>query len=413
MHRAPRDAVDLSVAFAGPACQGRGLRRHDHPRKCESGPLASRWPARSKADMKIAFYAPLKSPDHPVPSGDRLMARQLVQALRAGGHDVEIASHLRSFHATPETVLHNLETEANSEIHRLATVWETEGPPDLWFCYHPYYKAPDLIGPALARRFSLPFVTAEASYSNRRNIGCWARHQDDLKIQLEGAALNFCFTARDEAGLAAAVPVARLARIAPFIDTTPFTELDAAREDGRLMTVAMMRAGDKMQSYAALAGALQLVRSEKWRLAVVGDGPEREAVRALFSALPQNRIEWLGELSHEGVMAQLARASAFVWPGYGEAYGLAYLEAQAAGLPVVACRIAGVPEVVLDGRTGILTPPGDAGALAKAIDSLTDGEALARALGENARDFVMTERSQPVIARQMSTLILSALEHVL
>ena len=91
----------------------------------------------------------------------------------------------------------------------------------------------------------------------------------------------------------------------------------------------------------------------------------------------------------------------------------ALLEAQAAGLPVVACRTAGVPEVVLDGRTGILTPPGDAGALAQAIDSLVDDEALARSLGDNAREFVMTERSQPVIARQISTLLLSALEHVL
>jgi len=51
--------------------------------------------------MKIAFYAPLKSPDHPVPSGDRLMARMLIAALRIGGHEVAIASDLRSFMAKP------------------------------------------------------------------------------------------------------------------------------------------------------------------------------------------------------------------------------------------------------------------------------------------------------------------------
>ena len=49
--------------------------------------------------MRIAFYAPLKSPDHPVPSGDRQMARLLVAALRHAGHDVEIASELRSYAA--------------------------------------------------------------------------------------------------------------------------------------------------------------------------------------------------------------------------------------------------------------------------------------------------------------------------
>jgi glycosyltransferase involved in cell wall biosynthesis len=363
--------------------------------------------------MKIAFYAPLKSPDHPVPSGDRLMARQLVQALSEGGHSVAIASHLRSFHAMPETVLPDLQTAANSEVDRLVKAWERDGPPDLWFCYHPYYKAPDLIGPALARRFSLPYVTAEASYSHRRNIGCWARHQDDLKALVEQAALNFCFTARDEAGLAAAVPNARLARISPFIDAKAFAELKPAPEAGRLVTVAMMRVGDKMKSYTALAEALHLVRSSTWRLAVVGNGPEREAVQALFSTLPKDRIEWLGELQREGVMAELARASAFVWPGHGEAYGLAYLEAQAAGLPVAACRIAGVPEVVVDGCTGILTSPDDARALALSIDSLIENEALRRSLGQNARKFVLTERSQPVVADQIAALLVKALEYPL
>ncbi len=52
--------------------------------------------------MHIAFYAPLKSPNHPVPSGDRQMARLLIAALRLAGHSVEIASELRSFSATPE-----------------------------------------------------------------------------------------------------------------------------------------------------------------------------------------------------------------------------------------------------------------------------------------------------------------------
>jgi glycosyltransferase involved in cell wall biosynthesis len=363
--------------------------------------------------MKIAFYAPLKSPDHPVPSGDRLMARQFVRILSDAGHSVQIASHLRSFHATPETVLPELEAAATAEIDRLSRAWEADGPPDLWFCYHPYYKAPDLIGPVLARRFSLPYVTAEASYSARRNIGCWARHQEALKSLVERAALNICLTARDEAGLAAAAREARLARIAPFIDAEPFAKTEAAPEACRLVTVAMMRTGDKMQSYEALAAALQKVRSETWRLAVIGDGPERDNVRQLFGALPQERVEWIGELPREGVMEQLARASVFVWPGYGEAYGLAYLEAQAAGLPVIAYDTAGVPEVVVDGRTGLLTPPGETDILAEAIDRLLQEPNLRRTLGRNARDFVLTERSQPVVSAQIAPLLVKALEYPL
>ena len=55
----------------------------------------------------------------------------------------------------------------------------------------------------------------------------------------------------------------------------------------------------------------------------------------------------------------------YVWPGTGEAYGIAYMEAQAAGLPVVAQKTAGVPEVVKDGVTGTLTAAGDASAFAR------------------------------------------------
>ncbi|MCM2475452.1 glycosyltransferase family 4 protein [Rhizobium sp. CG5] len=363
--------------------------------------------------MKIAFYAPLKSPEHPVPSGDRLMAKQLVAALSETGNQVSVASHLRSFHRTPDTVLPDLESQVASEIERLRQEWQRNGPPDLWFCYHPYYKAPDLIGPPLARLFGIPYVTAEASYSKRRNLGCWARHQDALKDLVARAAVNFCFTERDRAGLESAVPDARLARIAPFIDAAPFLTATPAPEKARLVTVAMMRPGDKLQSYAALAAALKYVIAPDWHLAIVGDGPEREAVEALFSAFPAGRIEWLGELSRTGVIEQLSRASLFVWPGHGEAYGLAYLEAQAAGLPVIAENIAGVPEVVLDGSTGLLTASNDASGLAQSIDSLLSDQQQRQKLAEAARIFVSTERSLPVVARRIADLLVPALEFTL
>lgn len=360
--------------------------------------------------MKIAFYAPLKSPDHPVPSGDRLMARQLVRALSEGGNSIYVASHLRSFHATPETVIPALDAHATAEIDRISREWEQQGPPDLWFCYHPYYKAPDLIGPALARRFSLPYVTAEASYSHRRNIGCWARHQEQLKELVAQAAINLCFTGRDQAGLAEAVPGARLARIFPFIDTTPFLQRVPTPETARMVTVAMMRPGDKVESYKALAAALRKLARPDWTLAIVGSGPERETVQALFADIPAGHIEWLGELPRDAVAAELSRASLFVWPGRGEAYGLAYLEAQAAGLPVIAEHVAGVPEVVVDGRTGQLTIPDNPLALANAIDAFLADPAKAGRTGAAARLFVTQERSLPVMAARIATILTACQE---
>ena len=360
--------------------------------------------------MKIAFYAPLKSPDHPVPSGDRLMARQLVAALESTGHEVFVASHLRSFHKTPDTVLPDLSVQVETELDRLSRDFEREGPPDLWFCYHPYYKAPDLIGPSLARRFRFPYVTAEASYSNRRNLGIWAKHQAALVDGVHSAAVNLCFTERDRAGLASVAPNARLARIAPFIDAQPFLDITPRPQPGRMVTVAMMRPGDKLESYRALAAALQHVRHPGWRLAIIGDGSERHAVEHLFSGFPAKRIDWLGELGRQEVASELSRASLFVWPGHGEAYGLAYLEAQAAGLPVVAEQVAGVPEVVMDGKTGLLSAASEAEALAQSIDTILFDHPLRQKLGRQARTFVATERSFEVMARRISDLLTSTLE---
>ena len=148
---------------------------------------------------------------------------------------------------------------------------------------------------------------------------------------------------------------------------------------------------------AALEACLDL----PWTLAIVGDGPCRDEVRSTFAPLPPDRIEWLGERRPDEVPGILSRGDIYVWPGFGEAYGLAYLEAQAAGLPVVAQATAGVPEVVRDGATGLLTPRGDVDAYVDAVRRLLSDPALCRAMGTQARRFVHEERS---LARASATL---------
>lgn len=344
--------------------------------------------------MKIAFYSPLKSPNHPIPSGDRLMARLLIAALEKAGHSVAVASELRSFIRDPASGdLTGLEAQADAEIARLSREWRVDAPPDLWFTYHPYYKAPDLLGPRLASEFGLPYVIAEASYSSRRNIGAWQEVQARLMGALRQAAVNICFTQRDREGLAEAVPEARLTSLAPFIEPSPFLAHAPRPQPGRLITVAMMRAGDKMDSYSMLAEALKRLDGVPWTLSIVGDGPCRAETQALFADFAPDRIAWHGELQQDAIATLLSESSVYVWPGCGEAYGLAYLEAQAAGLPVVAQVIGGVPEVVMPGRTGLLTPPGDIEAYALAIRRLLAADEERTRLAAQARQFVRDERS--------------------
>ncbi|CAN7238708.1 glycosyltransferase family 4 protein [Rhizobium sp. LjRoot254] len=356
--------------------------------------------------MRVAFYSPLKSPRHPVPSGDRLMARLLIVALERAGATVDIASELRSFSKEPsEERLAALKEEAAAETSRIARAWRHEALPDLWFTYHSYYKAPDLLGPALVREFSIPYVTAEASLSARRDRTGWGGMQAPVIDAVAMAAVNICMTARDRIGLMEMVPRARMAVLPPFLDASAFLSLAPSPDPTRLVTVAMMRPGDKMDSYRMLAASLALIGDLDWTLEIVGDGPSRPEVEALFAGFAPGRIVWHGERDQREIAAILSRAGIYVWPGCGEAYGLAYLEAQAAGLPVVAQAIAGVPEVVIDDRTGLLTAPGDVAAYADAIRTLLVDGGRRAMLAANARQFVEQERSLDRAAARLAIIL--------
>ena len=362
--------------------------------------------------MRIAFYAPLKHPDHPVPSGDRAMARQLQGALRGLGHEVETVSDLRSFLAEPDAPRQaQLTDEAETEADRLAVLWSSTRAPDLWLTYHNHYKAPDLLGPRVARRFGLPLVVAEASHAPKR-AALWGAWHEAAAVATHAADVHLCFTARDRAGIVPIVaPVATLVDVPPFIDLRgwPPNERPTARAVPHLVTVAMMRAGDKAQSYRFLAQALSLLAEEAWSLTVVGDGPEREAVRAMFAGIDPARITWTGLLPRPGVLHALHDGDIYVWPGFGEAYGLGYLEAQASGLPVVALDIAGVPSVVQAGRTGVLVGETTARAYADALRDMLHDAAGRQAMSQAARAAVRrshtVERAMPVLEGALRTAL--------
>jgi glycosyltransferase involved in cell wall biosynthesis len=344
---------------------------------------------------KIAFYAPLKSPEHEVPSGDRLMARSLVECLQQFGYRVEIVSQFRALIRDPndETANTSVVENADRERERILTLWKRQGPPDCWFCYHPYYKSPDLLGPALCQEYNLPYVTAEASYSKRRNQGFWGFAQERVLDAVNAAAMNLYFTQRDKVGLRQGSHSANLARLRPFIHPLECLVRTCDTEPLNLVTVAMMRPGDKWNSYVRLAAALSKLSDVPWTLHIVGDGSESQQVHALFDNISSKKVVWHGEKTSEEIAAIYADGAIYVWPGCGEAYGLAYLEAQSAGLPVVAFDTAGVPEVVDNGYSGILIEEGDDNAYAEAIRHLLTNVEERRLMSANARQHIVKKHA--------------------
>ncbi len=120
-------------------------------------------------------------------------------------------------------------------------------------------------------------------------------------------------------------------------------------------------------------------------LGYAGDGPAFRDLQALRDSLPsRDRIHLLGYRPDRGVL--LDAADVCVVPSvWQEGFGLAVVEAMARGKPVVATRVGGIPEIIRDGVTGLLVPPGDESALANAIGSLLENRETAAEMGRNAR----------------------------
>lgn len=375
--------------------------------------------------MDIAFYAPLKSPTHGTPSGDRRVAGLLMEALALAGHKVDLVSEFRSYdkhgNAGRQAALRD---EGRALARQLVTQWHdgTAGAPDLWLTYHVFYKAPDWLGPQVSAALGIPYVLAEASHAPKRAGGPWAIGHDACATAIRSAELILC-PSRDDIPCVQALATSRdrVVHLPPFLDPAPFRAALESRDavrirlaaehelDTRLpwiLVVAMMRPGDKLASYEALASALARLQDLGWCLLVAGDGPARGQVETAFGRRQlADRVRFLGQMALPGLASLYAACDLFAWPAVNEAYGMAMLEAQAAGLAVVSSDLRGVPDVVLDGRTGLLAPPGDDDAFAGRIRALLTDPARRRAMGVAAANFVDGERCVGVAAKRLANAL--------
>ncbi|MEM6371677.1 MAG: glycosyltransferase family 4 protein [Pseudomonadota bacterium] len=328
--------------------------------------------------MTIAFFAPLKPPDHPVPSGDRTMARALLSALAP---DAEVVSTLRLYDGRGNSARQaDLMAAAKGEVARLlasphARTWRA------WLTYHNYYKAPDLIGPRVTQALDIPYIQIESSRARKRLVGPWAQFAHAAEAASDAAHTIFFLTEHDRETLARDAPAGQHLRpLAPFLDRTDLPA--ASNGQGAMLSVGMMRTGDKLASYTLIADTLKhLPDTPDWQLDIAGDGPERAQVDALMAPFGA-RIHMHGALDSDALASLYARARLLLWPGVNEAFGLTYLEAQAAGVPVIAQDRPGVRDVVHGPLCATEHGPQ---AMADRITHLLTNDATRREEGAHAR----------------------------
>jgi N-acetyl-alpha-D-glucosaminyl L-malate synthase BshA len=187
------------------------------------------------------------------------------------------------------------------------------------------------------------------------------------------------------------VPRARRIEVIPnFVDAdrfapAPGTRARAGDRPAVVLHVSnfrpLKRVADVVATFAEARRRMPATPIELW---LVGDGPDRERVRERVRDLDLNaHVQFLGERSD--LPAILRQADLFLLPSESESFGLAALEAMACGVPVVASRVGGVPEVVADGETGLLAEVGDVATMAAHVARLLGDEALRARFGAAAR----------------------------
>jgi len=328
----------------------------------------------------VAFYAPMKTPTDAVPSGDREMARNLMRVIGARA-TVEVASQLRARDGNGNAAVQgDIMEAARDEVLRVIASLKGRDIA-LWVTYHNYYKAPDLIGPAVCRALNLGYVQIESTRARSRLQGPWAGFAQAAEAASDAADVIFYLTELDLITLKRdQVTGQKLVHLRPFLANDSLPDWSDSGSDV-MLSVGMMRAGDKLASYRIIADTLDHLSGD-WRLEIAGDGPARAEVMALMARFGP-KVTFLGQLDRGGLAQAYNRAGVLFWPGVNEAYGMVYLEAQSAGVPVVAQDRPGVRDVVL---AGVLPVP-EAGpeALAVCLNRLLNNPDERSELGRQAR----------------------------
>jgi glycosyltransferase involved in cell wall biosynthesis len=175
----------------------------------------------------------------------------------------------------------------------------------------------------------------------------------------------------------------------PAAGHTPGHTSGSAGEGDEPLRIGFVKWLEPKYGAQDLVEALGLLSDLPFEATLVGDGPLRESLEARVGQLGlTQRVHFLGRRPHTEIPDLMRGFDLLAMPSLQEAWGVAAAEASATAIPVVATRVGGIPEVVVDGQTGLLVPPQDPPALAAAIRRLAGDRDLRHRLGRAGRERV-------------------------
>ncbi|MDD3312234.1 glycosyltransferase family 4 protein [Pseudodesulfovibrio sp.] len=365
--------------------------------------------------MNIALCTPFKPLNHPKISGDVTIARDLAAGLAGLGHTVNVLPHF------PARLIWERPSLWPGAFLALGRMVRAARGADCWLTYGSYYKVPDVFGPGGARRLGIPYFIFQASYAQKRGQrpATWPGYRLNRRAMLRADHV-FLNRAADGEGCAKLLPAHRFSLVRPGLPAGLFARDEAARDRLRaewaagdalvVATVAMMRPGVKVEGLRwVVETCAELVgRGRDLRLVVAGDGPCRAEAESAARERLGDRVRFLGRMARAELAGFFSAADLFAFPGLRESVGMAYLEAQACGLPVVATDDEGAPQVVAHERSGLICPA-DPAAFTEAVDRLAGSPDLLARLAAQAPRYVVErhdlEANYRVMAETMQSIV--------
>jgi colanic acid/amylovoran biosynthesis glycosyltransferase len=176
---------------------------------------------------------------------------------------------------------------------------------------------------------------------------------------------------------------------------------DARLADPKILYLGRL-VPEKGQAILLEAVSLLSERGHAVNVVLAGEGPSRPELELIAERLGIASLSsFLGAVGQEEICALYADASIFCLPSYAEGVPVVLMEAMAMELPVVSTRIAGIPELIDDGQTGLLVSPGRPDELADALQQMLDDPSLRSQMGSRGREKVISEFSTDRLAEQL------------
>jgi glycosyltransferase involved in cell wall biosynthesis len=344
--------------------------------------------------MRISFYTPFKPLDHANPSGDLMIARGLYGYLENQGHKILIMSTFRSRWVFWKPWIW---TWLIRDARRIMRTIAPSGV-DLWFTYHSYYKAPDLLGSFISRRLKIPYVIFQGIYSTKRKRD-WKTWPGFVLNRAALCAADHVFSNKkvDYMNMKRLLPSQRITYVKPGISPHAFSFDAGARDELKklwdvgdepvVLSAAMFRPDVKTQGLSLVIRVCgELFRKGlRFYLVIAGEGRERNRLLQLAKEHLPGRVRFVGKIPRNEMYRFYSAGDIFAFPGIRESLGMVFLEAQSCGIPVVAFANGGIPEVVRDGETGFLVPLYDSDRFAEAIEFLLTKRDIRQKMGQTAQ----------------------------